>query len=270
MALPVAPVRRPSVLNGTQNGRLPAAILVSTPGLAGGPTVRLVAPAARAWRALTAAAQKAGYTLKATSAVDSYRPYDVQERIFRQRFTTTPTGRTSRYWQGRTWYLKPGYALAAVPGTSNHGWGLAVDTGEELDGDPGTESLSRRTLNWLIANAGAYGWSWEVQSEPWHIRYVAGDNIPAAVLAYERGAPAPAPSPNQGVCDVKVRILKRGDKGGTVKSLQALLNAKSGSNLRIDGDFGPATDRQVRAVQRFFGVSVDGVVGSVTWGLLFL
>jgi hypothetical protein len=74
-----------------------------------------------------------------------------------------------------------------VPGTSNHGWALAVDTGEERDNDAGTESLDAGTLNWLLAHALDFGWSWELQSEPWHLRCFVGDAIPAAVLAHERG-----------------------------------------------------------------------------------
>jgi LAS superfamily LD-carboxypeptidase LdcB len=29
-----------------------------------------------------------------------------------------------------------------------------------------------------LAEAPSLGWSWELQSEPWHIRYVAGDKTP--------------------------------------------------------------------------------------------
>ena len=186
MAFPVVPVVRPGVLSGLSNGKLPDSALVDTPGQAGGYTVRLVAPAARAWRALCAAALAAGHTLKPSGLYDSYRPYTVQEKVFLARFSTTNTGTgITRTWQGKTWWLKPGVALAAVPGTSNHGWGLAVDTGEERDGDTGAESIDTATLNWLLANELRFGFSHEVQSEPWHIRYTAGDAIPAAVLAYE-------------------------------------------------------------------------------------
>lgn len=183
---PVRKVRRPAVLNGRTNGKLPAAILVETPGQARGPRVALVEPAARAWRALTASAQAAGFVLKATSLADSYRPYAVQERLFRQRYTTNVLpGRSSRVWNGRRWYLKPGQAKAAVPGTSNHGLGLAVDTGQERDGNAGTEELSGAALRWLIRNEESFGFSHELQDESWHIRYFAGDKIPPTVLAFE-------------------------------------------------------------------------------------
>jgi LAS superfamily LD-carboxypeptidase LdcB len=185
MAFPVRTVVEPAVLAGTLNGRLPASILVSTPGQAGGPAVVLVEPAARAWRALAAAAKEAGHTLKISGPASGYRTYAEQERLFRQRFTTRPVSSTRRYWEGQWWYLRPGMALAAVPGTSNHGRGIAVDTGEERDGDTGTESVDAETVKWLVKNEERFGFSHEVQSEPWHLRYWAGDRIPAAVTYYE-------------------------------------------------------------------------------------
>jgi LAS superfamily LD-carboxypeptidase LdcB len=63
-------------------------------------------------------------------------------------------------------------ALAAVPGTSNHGWGLAVD----LCG--GINTAGTPQSQWMADNAGRYGWvhpSWAAQGgekpEPWHWEY---------------------------------------------------------------------------------------------------
>jgi len=60
-------------------------------------------------------------------------------------------------------------ALAAVPGTSNHGWGVAVD----LCG--GVESFGTPQHEWLVANSMAFGWfhpGWAQaggsKPEPWH------------------------------------------------------------------------------------------------------
>jgi len=39
----------------------------------------------------------------------------------------------------------------------------------------------------LAANATKFGFSWEVlPSEPWHLRFTAGDNTPEAVLEWKR------------------------------------------------------------------------------------
>lgn len=82
--------------------------------------------------------------------------------------------------------------------------------------------------------------------------------------------PPPPPVPTLGVVDVQVPVLRMNSRGGAVRSLQALLNAKSGKHLDVDGIFGPATDRAVREVQSYFRIGVDGIVGQRTWGVLFL
>ena len=63
--------------------------------------------------------------------------------------------------------------LAAVPGTSNHGLGLAVD----LCG--GVQTFGTAAYRWMKANAPAYGWvhpSWAEpggsRPEPWHWEFV--------------------------------------------------------------------------------------------------
>lgn len=186
MALPVSPVILPAILINRVNGDLPSPALVTVAGQAGGPAVTLVVPASRAWLALCDAARKSGRILKATSLYDSYRPRSVQEATFRTRYTTSNLGGSpDAYWNGARWWLKPGYATAAVPGTSNHGWGLAVDIGVERDGDAGAESIDNATVAWLSANAHRFGFSAELQSEQWHWRYYAGDDIPDAVIEYE-------------------------------------------------------------------------------------
>ena len=77
---------------------------------------------------------------------DSYRSYAGQVSVYRR---------------------KP--ALAAVPGTSKHGLGIAVDLG------CGAERFGSDTYRWLKANAGRFGWyhpSWAepggATPEPWH------------------------------------------------------------------------------------------------------
>ncbi|HIW64255.1 MAG TPA: peptidoglycan-binding protein [Candidatus Stackebrandtia excrementipullorum] len=61
--------------------------------------------------------------------------------------------------------------------------------------------------------------------------------------------------------------LKQGDSGSAVKALQAQLNAQ-GSNLVVDGEFGPATKSAVTSFQSAKKIAVDGVVGAQTWQTL--
>ena len=108
---------------------------------------RLRCDAAAAWRAMAAAfVADTGAELCIT---DSYRTYASQVRLYGQ---------------------KP--ALAAVPGTSNHGWGLAVD----LCG--GIERFDTPQYAWMRTHAGRFGFlhpTWadpgNGREEPWHWEY---------------------------------------------------------------------------------------------------
>lgn len=184
MALPVLDIVWPAALVGQPNGQLAANLLVTVPGQDGGASVTLAAVASRAWLALCAGARTAGYVLVATSAGDSYRRYSQQESLFRSRYITDfIRGRPYKTWNGQKWYQLPDTAEAAVPGTSNHGKAIAVDIGLRVGNT--TVAITTAAVDWLIAHAHEYGWSAELQSERWHWRYVTGDAIPAAVLAYE-------------------------------------------------------------------------------------
>lgn len=191
MPWPPEPVVLPRALAAilpASNGRLPAALLRTIPGSkAGKPAVTMWVVASWAFQAMRAAAASDGITLDVTSAADSYRTYDQQARLFRDRHTTSPTAAERRagatsVWKGVTWWLRIGadgqlMAQAAVPGTSYHGKGLAGDVALDSAG---------RVFGWLVANAHRFGFSWEIQSEKWHIRYYRGDDTPDVVLAYMR------------------------------------------------------------------------------------
>ena len=60
-------------------------------------------------------------------------------------------------------------------------------------------------------------------------------------------------------------VLKRGASGTAVRQLQAALKEAGHDPGPIDGDFGPATEAAVRAFQQEKGITVDGVVGAITW-----
>lgn len=161
----VRDVTLPTILAGHANGELPDDVLVDVGG-----GQLLVRDAAWSWIDMRNAAARDGVLLVIDNA---YRPYAQQEALFLARYSTDPqySGRPSSQWNQRTWYLLPGQALAAVPGTSNHGWGLAIDL--VTDGD-----FYERQLPWLTSYAPLWGFSAEVQSEPWHWRYFAGDYTP--------------------------------------------------------------------------------------------
>jgi LAS superfamily LD-carboxypeptidase LdcB len=168
----IVPVKLPLDLQGVQPGKLPDKLL--KPAVGGG---RLHHLAADAWAAMVAKAKSEGVELKPTSAGDTYREYELQKKGFLQRYSLedTGTGKTKTF-EGKTWYLKKGMATLATPGKSQHNLGLAVDV---------HSAAEPKRLNWLIANVKLFGFSWEVvPEEPWHLRYVAGNNVPPAVVEF--------------------------------------------------------------------------------------
>ena len=123
----------PPSLAAFGNGNVPATAL--TPIRQSGH--RLYAPAAAAWDGLVSAAAADGVSIRIT---DSYRSYDQQVDLVK---------RKGLYSEG---------GLGARPGTSNHGWGLAVDA----------DVNDARTLDWIRTNGPRFGYVEAVPREPWH------------------------------------------------------------------------------------------------------
>jgi len=64
-------------------------------------------------------------------------------------------------------------------------------------------------------------------------------------------------------------VLRRGSESSAVLFLQRLLLSYLYPISNLDSDFGPETERAVRAFQSENGLSVDGIVGTNTWRALF-
>ena len=121
------------------NGQLPDGVLAPiTQG-------QLLKPAAAAWNAMNVQARALGLELSPTGSMSSYRTLAQQRLLY------------GRYLAGGN--------LAAMPGTSNHGWGLAVD-------------VATYEMRKLIDRIGQpYGWckAWcDAPSEWWHLNYKEG------------------------------------------------------------------------------------------------
>lgn len=64
-------------------------------------------------------------------------------------------------------------------------------------------------------------------------------------------------------------VYKLGSKGDDVKKIQKRLKSLGLYKGRIDGDFGERTRASIEAFQKNSGLTVDGVVGPITWKTLF-
>jgi N-acetylmuramoyl-L-alanine amidase CwlA len=58
-------------------------------------------------------------------------------------------------------------------------------------------------------------------------------------------------------------LLEKGSKGKAVGTLQKALK------IKVDNDFGPATEKAVKVFQKKNGLTDDGKVGKLTWSKLF-
>lgn len=142
---PLAGCPSPDVTADLANGQIPDTDLCLVPGTG----QRLRSDAAAAWFALAAAyAKEFGHMPRIT---DSYRSLEVQQELIKRK----PT-------------------LAAKPGTSNHGLGIAVDLGD------GIERVDTVQHTWMLTNAPRFGWTnpaWAQPGgsklEPWHWEYAA-------------------------------------------------------------------------------------------------
>jgi peptidoglycan hydrolase-like protein with peptidoglycan-binding domain len=73
---------------------------------------------------------------------------------------------------------------------------------------------------------------------------------------------------------VNITTVRRGSTGGRVKKMQGLVNANfidpsdPIGYLTEDGHFGARTEERIKAIQAFFGMTVDGIVGPKTWEIL--
>lgn len=119
--------------------------------------------AAKAYKAMQRAAKQAGVNFSVT---DSYRDYDTQVRLKKEK----PT-------------------LAATPGHSNHGWGLALDI------NVGDGTMSNATYKWLVANGKKFGFKQPMDYEPWHWEYGGGFAAPATRVKGKRITNKPAADP---------------------------------------------------------------------------
>lgn len=241
------------------------------------PGFRLAKDAAAAW---DRACAEFGKQVIITGA---WRSYETQERIFKERYVqgnhAGKAGYTTdvRKWNGVQYTRKAGTAAAAVPGTSNHGAGQAVDVKTKRAAtDPahakavvftGWNDVDRIAFLKVSAKHGLLDTEGRSVNEHWHITYYPAKDTKKAAAPPVTSVPAPAPAPASAT-------LQRGSKGAGVKRLQEGLNkvfpsyksckGGNGKLLVADSDFGAVTEAWVKHYQTKTGLVPDGVVGAKT------
>lgn len=189
------------------NGRLSPSELAPIPG------GELRKDAAAAWNAPGGPADNG---LRPTGSMSSYRTYAEQEYFWKL------------YQEGKG-------NLAAYPGTSNHGNGVAIDLAEPW------------MREWIDKHGAEYGFKkTEALSEWWHVNFVGGVSFP------------------------EFDPIQRGDKGKRVKHytrrLAYIRRRQTGKPYlrRAPGRFGSRVERAVKRFQVDHGLTADGVIGEKT------
>lgn len=205
------------MLDEAQNGRLGSNDLetISIPGH-GETHHRLNKEAEEDYERMVKAAAEDGVTWQIT---DSYRNYDQQVQVAKEK---------GLYNQG-------GYA--AVPGTSNHGWGAALDL-----------KLDAKAQAWMNANAKDYGFT-SIPREPWHWEHKS------SLAAAKQASGEPAGSPGLSLIDgglVKRLIVNLQNKGFGKDELSKYATT-SGAQVVAGGSVND--DNFYRAILRMLGAN---------------
>jgi GH25 family lysozyme M1 (1,4-beta-N-acetylmuramidase) len=215
----------PEPAHGWSNGQAPGSALsqANTGFRCDGPGDQLANKAAAGWNTMALAA---GKPLPSSGCDSLYRSYERQ--IF---------------WRNY-WCSRGACGNAAVPGTSNHGIGLAADVPQWVRG-------------YIDTTGGAYGFHKpcsDAAHEWWHVKFCAG---------FDR--------PNPGT-SLKYPVLRKGSGGpgqaAYVKRAQKRLRLHGQRSVTTDGDFGKVTKKAVNEFQRAHRLKPDGVIGRATWRAL--
>lgn len=145
-------------------------------------------------------------------------------------------------------YINHNGAPAAIPGTSNHGWGLAFDLASNVNrfGTPEHE--------WMRKNAGKYGFAhpyWARQGggreEAWHWEFVGGGTSKNRILRARSG-----------MGEVGLGHTNKEKVEEIQERLNFHLPAKD--HVVVDGDYGLATAAAVVKFQKLRRAYVSGRV----------
>jgi hypothetical protein len=225
----------PSIVDGSTgdppNGQYPPSALAPATGCSRG----LAKDAAAAWNHVAVVVHDhTGYWLQSNGDASCYRTLAQQVEL-------------RNYWCGQG-----NCSNAAVPSTSNHGWGLAVDA------PPQTVADIHRYAGGLFGQG--YGSCSDAPWEGWHVKYCGGYSGPDPGPYGKRPAPP-------------FVTLQRGDHGPRVRTLStrlALLRRPTPAHpayiawKRRSSHYSKAIAFGVRRLQRDCNLGADGVYGQHT------
>lgn len=224
------------------NGQAPASALARISATQ--PCAKLAKPAAAAWNTLALYTQK---KLTVNGCASAYRRLGHQGDG-----PPVPEVFGTQWYFREFWCLQGKCGNAAVPGTSNHGWGKASDVPDwvrtVIDNNGWRFGWCKitRTVNNVVCSSDA-------AHESWHVRWTPG--------VWTR-RPNPGPFINY--------PRFREGSGGTgqargVESLQRHLRRHGRTDVRVTGYFGWRTRVGLKKFQEGHGLRPSGVTTRATW-----
>lgn len=191
--------------------------------------------AAAGWNALAYYVfDKEGWWIHTNGPDSSYRPFDRQVAM-------------KNYWCGLG-----NCANAATPGTSNHGWGVAVDVPPQV-----IVAIAKYGAQFGFSKA----WS-DAPWEDWHHTYQIG----------HYSGPDPFNSSHDKEKDA-YPVLKAGSKrhAAVKKAQKQLARHNLGiTRPKVDGDFGATTEKAVKDFKFVHGLEDNATIDKKTWEKLKL
>ncbi|WP_052353677.1 peptidoglycan recognition protein family protein [Neobacillus jeddahensis] len=111
---------------------------------------------------------------------------------------------------------------------------------------------------------GDFGEETEVATKAFQARHgLSVDGIAGPETLAKLAEVLSSPATGASVVPYPGHSIKRGSKGTDVQRVQRAVG------VTADGDFGPATERAVKAYQSRHGLAADGIVGPQTWSVMF-
>lgn len=252
------------------NGLVPAQILARADGsvLAGMPA-DLRKDAAASWnRARKDVLKRTGYPLGLRGW---NRSLAEQSRFFHERYSVRLFGNGPyndvRWYKGAR-YVRVRGAAAAIPGTSNHGWGLAIDV--DNYGGVGQFNNPRRLKTY--STLARHGWS-DTEGrgihEPWHLVYVPSRDKYKSKR--KRTLKTDGKLGKGTITEWQKQRKTRRDgvisvPSSLIRSVQSAINRKSGHGgfrlkkgpLTVDGVLGRRTWKAIQSLLNVWGARKSG------------
>lgn len=208
-------------------------------------------------------------------------------------------------WNNGTWNVRPmKNPTLKTPKPSVHGTGRAIDLSWRKNKTKGfgDHATACQVVDFLTTNADLFlieeihdyfpapfgrGWrcdraAWKVYDKPtmggapggdwFHVELSPqhADNPDFYVQAFASlsGSTQPPATPQVAPAGLQFNYpgkpVKLGSKGPEVALVQAIVGS-----VKTDGDFGPKTDFRVKEWQKARNIAPDGIVGPVTWAVMF-